>query len=211
MSNRVFTYFEPLFEETKAQEADLVIEWKRNWKAAGWSPNILCHQDAAANPLYSKFSKAVYALPTTNNKDYEMACWHRWLAYQMFAAICGPSLFIDYDVAATVRFQPPANPSWLALGYDPGCFADSKMLGEVVELMMTRGHQGSIEIDGRPHISDMTLLNKLGHEIAHNLGVCSLYPATNQLVHVSNGSVISHGAGRSRLSIFKEVAAQLKP
>jgi hypothetical protein len=85
------------------------------------------------------------------------------------------------------------------------------MLREVVELMMTRGHEGSIEIDGRPHISDMTLLNKLGHEIALSLGICSLYPATNQLVHVNNSSVIAHGAGRTRLSIFKEVASQLKP
>jgi len=211
MTNRVFTYFDPLFDETKAQEADLVIEWKRNWKAAGWTPTVLCHQDAASNPLCPRFFKAVYALPTTNNKGYETACWQRWLAYQMFAAIFGPSLFIDYDVAATVHFQPPNNPCWLALGYDPGCFADYQMIDEVVELMMTRGHEGSIEIDGRPHISDMTLLNKLGHEIAPNLGVCSLYPFTNQLVHVSNGSVIDHGAGRTRLSIFKEVAAQLKP
>jgi hypothetical protein len=211
MSNRVFTYFDPLFDETKAQEADLVIEWKRNWRAAGWTPTVLCHQDAATNPLYARFSKAVYALPTTNNKDYEMACWNRWLAYQMFAAVFGPSLFIDYDVAATTVLKRPEYPCWLALGYDPGCFADSQMLREVVELMMACGLEGSIEIDGRPHISDMTLLNKLGHEIAPNLGICSLYPSTNQLVHVSNGSVISHGAGRTRLSIFKEVAAQLKP
>lgn len=211
MTNRVFTYFEPLFEETKEQEKELVRAWEQNWRAAGWYPIVLRMADSASNPLYSKFSEAIYALPTVNNKRYEMACWQRWLAFSAASKVYGPSLFIDYDIAATTALKRPESPCWLGLGLDTSCFADHHMLDKIINLMMTRASEGIIEIDGRPHVSDMTLLNKLGHEIAPNLGICSLYPSTNQLVHINNSSVIAHGKGRNRLSIFKEVAAQLKP
>jgi hypothetical protein len=211
MTNRVFTYFEPLFPSTLEQEKKLLRKWKRNWRLAGWEPYVI-HRDATeGNPLLARFSIAVASLPTVNDKSYEMACWRRWLAYQWVAPVFGPSLYIDYDVAATEPIPRPEAPCWLGLGYDSSCYADHRMLDKIIELMMTRAPEGTIEVNGRPHCSDMTLLNKLGHEIAPSLGICSLYPERNQLVHINNESVITHGKGRNRLSIFQEVAAQLKP
>lgn len=208
---RVFTYFEPLFPSTRDHEVALLREWQRNWENAGWEACPLGIDEAVANPLWSRFNEGIESIPTTNDKTYETACWRRWLAYRTFSFTYGPSLYIDYDVAATEPIPRPEAPCWLGLGYDSSCYADHRMLDKIIELMMTRASEGIIEVNGRPHCSDMTILNKLGHEIAPNIGICSLYPERNQIVHINNESVIAHGKGRNRLSIFQEVAAQLKP
>lgn len=217
MNPRVVTYFEPLFEATAHEEEGLLREWVVNWRDAGWAPVTTGRTLAQAHPRYRELLEAVSALPTVNDRRYEEACWIRWLAFswwlEWYPRDKGVScLFIDYDVAATQPIEPPSSPCWLALGHDPGCFADKPMLDTIIDAIIKRGKEGIIEIDGKPHVSDMTLLNKIGHEIAPNIAICSPYPSTSTpLVHVSNGSVIAHGNGKTKLQIFRELSSKLTP
>lgn len=94
---RVCTYFRPCVDpEALAEQKRILAIWQENWSSHGWEPVIITENDARKHPDFQKYYDAFYAMPTVNPKEYEMACWLRWVA---MAAIGG--LMVDYDALVT--------------------------------------------------------------------------------------------------------------
>eukprot|EP00898_Chlorokybus_atmophyticus_P006941 jgi/Chlat1/7248/Chrsp58S00540 len=96
---RVYTYVEDVpsrksQHDFKQQARLLTAAWKASWEAQGWRAQILTHADAAKHPKYAEWRKALSQLPTVNNKQYELACFMRWIAM----ASIGGGLMADFDV-----------------------------------------------------------------------------------------------------------------
>ena len=75
-------------------EPPTLVAWRDNWRKRGWTPHVLTETDAARHPKYPRYRTHCEAFPTVNPKEYEMACWMRWLAF----AQVGGGLMTDFDV-----------------------------------------------------------------------------------------------------------------
>src|SRR5574343_993366 len=91
---KVFTYFNPVPEMDVSTEHKLIVLWQHAWRMSGYEPVILTHLHADAHPQWAEVDELVRSFPTVNPVDYELACWHRWLAL----AQVGGGLMVDYDV-----------------------------------------------------------------------------------------------------------------
>lgn len=76
------------------EQSTLIDIWRRAWKAQGWEPIILTPKDAKAHPRYEELHAKFAAFPTINPKEYEVACFDRWIAM----AQVGGGICVDYDV-----------------------------------------------------------------------------------------------------------------
>lgn len=77
-----------------AANLPLVYLWKERWERQGWTPVILDRNDAQKHPDWERMAAAFNALPTVNGRQYEFACYIRWLAMEMV----GGGWMSDYDV-----------------------------------------------------------------------------------------------------------------
>lgn len=99
--NNVFTYYQPLDIRHSGEQAEMIRHWKRSWAKQGWNPRVLGIEDARRHPMFDEFDARVRKLPTVNSVDYEVACYHRWLA----VAAAGGGFMSDYDVV-NYGFKP---------------------------------------------------------------------------------------------------------
>jgi hypothetical protein len=60
--------------------SEILKLWELSWRRRGWTTRILTVQDAQAHPRYNEFVARVDTYPTVNNREYERACYIRWLA-----------------------------------------------------------------------------------------------------------------------------------
>lgn len=67
--------------------------WCENWQSHGFEPVILTQHHAESHPNFLALDSHIRVMPLMNNSDYEMACFHRWLAM----ANVGGGLMADYD------------------------------------------------------------------------------------------------------------------
>ena len=95
----IYTYYEDLTHFSHQVHMSTLKSWARHWYSVGFMPLILSRQQAASHPLYKKFRKRMRKLPTVNPKNYEMACYLRWLAFEQI----GGGIMVDFDV---VYFGP---------------------------------------------------------------------------------------------------------
>lgn len=86
---RVVTYW----QELAPHPTDLMAAWQLAWEDHGFEVVITGLRDAQHNERYEACLKWAQQAPTRNQKEFEVACWMRWLAYQQYA----PALFVDYD------------------------------------------------------------------------------------------------------------------
>lgn len=94
MQHKVYTYYEKVAEKDDGEQAQMINHWRVSWSKRGWFPVVLQKSDAERHPFFKEYAKAVSRLPTVNPFDYEMACYHRWLA----VAAAGGGYMSDYDV-----------------------------------------------------------------------------------------------------------------
>jgi hypothetical protein len=94
MQHKVFTYYEELEYKDTSEQMEMIHHWRTSWSKRGWFPVVLRRADAERHPFFKEFANAVLRLPTINAVDYEMACYHRWLA----VAAAGGGYMSDYDV-----------------------------------------------------------------------------------------------------------------
>jgi hypothetical protein len=202
----VHTYFENITPE--GPEADRILSdrqatldlWATSWRDQGWEAVVLGRSDAERHPLYKTMMSRIDSYPTVNDKRYETACYLRWLALD---AVSG-SFMTDYDVlnfALPVRDErilallhgDPTVPVVLDRGRTPCAvfFPSPSARSVVIEALLDEDQvlASAIDVDGRPHVSDMTLFQ------ASRLGrvrlLCDLEQARRPLRHFA--SVVSGG------------------
>lgn len=97
----IYTFFEPIGLPEKIEQEKKIIEiWKKSWKYYGWNPIILSLEDAKKNNKFEIFKTKCESFPTVNDKEYELLCFLRWLAFAEYGGwIC------DYDMI-NYGFEP---------------------------------------------------------------------------------------------------------
>lgn len=150
---KIYTYFDAT--PGMSDQAPLIALWERSWRAYGWEPQILFPRIAEQHPLFKEFHARVNTYPTVNNRAYENACYHRWLAL----AQVGGGWMSDYDVmnfgmrphTRKLAFELPER------NYVPAVsFTTSKGVAQAVELLMSYGPEA--KWPAQPgHISDMLI------------------------------------------------------
>jgi hypothetical protein len=96
MRPTIFTYHENIPTWDHAQ---LVSVWRRSWQDKGWRAIVVGREAAKQHPLFGAFVKRTRTFPTVNDRQYEEACYVRWLAFAVMIKITdGRALMSDYDV-----------------------------------------------------------------------------------------------------------------
>lgn len=77
----IYTYYQTLPLNTAIEDENLWLLdiWQKSWRYHGWNPIVLTLDDAKRNPLYQKFRDKCETYPTVNSREYETACYVRWL------------------------------------------------------------------------------------------------------------------------------------
>lgn len=93
---KVHTFFKPIFEfgqERTDRELALIDLWKKSWKFYGWEPIVHSHEELPILENYQQLKNKIKDFPTRNNREYEEACYLRWLLMQEEGG-----WFSDYDI-----------------------------------------------------------------------------------------------------------------
>jgi hypothetical protein len=144
-------------------EAQLDL-WARGWQSAGWNPVVLGRTSAERHPLYVEYMARVNSFPTINIREYENACWERWLALSNQ----GGGLMVDFDVLPRSDFNadklPPKQAGvFQVLGNNVPCAvqADKAGLEAFIAAVLAYEPGPSDKEQGKPHVSDMHFVQKV--------------------------------------------------
>ncbi|KAJ8020310.1 hypothetical protein HOLleu_39873 [Holothuria leucospilota] len=163
----IHTYFQKrtnIAEKDVKEHNDTINAWKRTWSQAGWNPRVLSEDDAKMHPEYDMLQKKFFALPTINQKEYEMACFLRHVAM----AAVGGGWMSDYDVIPLrmPKCVEPLNEGRYTVyeHYTPSLVSGSGEEFTRISKMMAnidwREHPGLYDrVRERPHVSDMHLFS----------------------------------------------------
>lgn len=215
-NNAVYTYYQPI---GRPAELELIELWKENWTRQGWDPVILSVKDARLHHDFEWFDDLVRKLPSVNNPEYEVACYHRHLAM----AALGGGLLVDYDVMNRA-FKPAALNSFRGNGLtilEPtrvpcavhGDQEDYEILADVLAEYVV---QPEDRYNGKPHTSDMEIIRKTSfHTTRHCVEYgCSGEPRRDQLgngwmksalIHFSSFSIKRMGHQGAKIDAIKSV------
>lgn len=161
----VYSYFERINDD-----AWPVIDlWHRTWLDNGWEPKLLREGDYLKWPGAAEFDRDVMKLPTVNNPRYERACYRRWA----LMAFIGGGWMTDYDVmnfglrpelapeiCHPMMFLDPCSPC-VVVGPASEYAAVSILFGQY------KPDERDLE-NGRPHVSDMHITNRMFFDRAWN-------------------------------------------
>jgi hypothetical protein len=159
----IYTYYEKIKSQNQEENSWLLDIWKKSWSYYGWNPIVLSLNDSKKNPLYENFCKKCMQYPTINEKEYEMICYVRWLAFSLRGG-----WVTDYDVI---------NYGFLPIDYGAEIISLSEMMGgstiganqsfyeKVVGVLMDYEidkNDNLITINKKiyNHVSDMTIMNR---------------------------------------------------
>jgi hypothetical protein len=91
----VYTYYDPIVPGGRSPAHSGVLRlWSESWRRKGWEPRVLGPRDAKKHPHHARFLRRMREYPTINPREYEDACYLRWLALDK----AGGGLMVDYDV-----------------------------------------------------------------------------------------------------------------
>ncbi len=196
MSHTVYTYYTPIECRGIDTQVQMLQHWSSSWAKRGWETVVLGLEDAKAHPFFDEYAEAVQRLPTINPKDYEMACYHRWLA----VAHRGGGFMADYDVV-NYSFEarsPQARLTVYEQNYETEAVTPSVVGGSAAGFYDMCLYFATCNIDdvmgefeGRPHTSDMIVLQKIPHRFAYQvIPLCKQYGSPGwedaPLVHFSH-------------------------
>lgn len=148
------------------QEIDAQIAaWESGWRSNGWNPVVLGPRTAQRHPRHSEYMARAASFPTVNVREYENACWERWLAL----AVQGGGIMSDFDVLPVSVAKPwsdvlPKRAGFQVLGGGVPCLvqADEAGCGEwVATVMEYQPPIGKTPKGGPAHISDMIFVQEL--------------------------------------------------
>lgn len=209
---KVFTYFDPVPEMAHSEQQEMISIWKASWRANGWQPLVLSRKNIAFHPLYEDALRAFKGHPTVNPKEYELACWLRWLAMAMQGGV-----MTDFDVLC-FGFRPediPENPGPL-----PTIFADAnpcpcavhgteRQYENVVRLFMEYKRRPEDNHNGVPHLSDQNALQAMADKFRpYIFDMCPEYNQRHwreaKLVHFCHAAC----AGKDRLGLLRNATRE---
>ena len=182
----------------------LVKLWRESWTRNGFDCQVLTEADARRHPDFDRLDAYVAKLPTVCGRQYERACWLRWLAFELSS----PAVFCDYDVI-NFGWKPSDVPvergEFTPLhgdsnGASTACvYADLHGVRWFVEQFYL-AHENVITWQGKPHIGDMTLLWQLHPGFERYPCLHANHPMALQasLVHFQNDTVPEHWKGNLR-------------
>lgn len=200
----VYTYFEPCKQIDIEDETRLLLLWGDNWRAHGFNPIVLNEAIARRNPDFDAYDAAVAELPTVNPKDYERACYIRWMAL----AQVGGGVMTDADVfiydpkfRETLTSYESYPDVHFFEDFSPSCFYATRegALETCNYFANYKPDAKDIEGDGddaKSHVSDQNALrrNPTRPKIT---ALCLLYGKPgwehSPLVHYSTGSMFPKG------------------
>ena len=147
---KVYTYFDPTVQRCGLPPQDGVLRlWAESWKKFGWTPRVLTDRLARMSPDFDQYLARINKLPTVNAREYENACYLRWLALQD----AGGGWMVDYDVI-NFGFRPRkgvGEVEMLDCTYVP-CAVWANKMGSAKICGMIYKHRPKTE-----HVSDMTI------------------------------------------------------
>ena len=158
----IYTYYQSLHPHKHSENMWLLDVWKKSWSYHGWTPVVLTLDDAKSHPMYEHFYKQCDKYPTINTKEYEMACYVRWLA---MASRSGWTT--DYDVI-NYGFKPANyNDDVVSLTGAMGgstIYAPQTFYEHIVNVIMNYKYDKNINVitlynKQHVHVSDMTIMN----------------------------------------------------
>jgi hypothetical protein len=202
----VYSYFNPVPEMDVDNEHKLIVLWQQSWRRFGFDPVVLTHLHAEAHPQWKEYDELVSSFPSVNPRAYELACWHRWLAF----ANVGGGLIVDYDVMANAfdteqLMQAVEDINVLDAGGVP-CAVYSVGDGpqKIVEAVLGRKHAFG-EVNGHPHYSDMYFFQMMGYP---KLPLVAPFGAPGwrnaPLIHFSHGDCGRERPGVDRAFVIKK-------
>lgn len=149
---KVHTYYAVVDSMCPEEQRWMIEKWKNSWSENGWEPVVLGPIDVQIDP---EVAKAFASIPTINPKEYELACWHRWLAMRERGG-----LLVDYDVLpyGFMATTEPPHERKLRLfdGYVPcAVWGTCQQYREFCELFLSTIPKGTT------HWSDMLAMEKL--------------------------------------------------
>jgi hypothetical protein len=95
-------------------QMDVLKLWEKTWSQNGWEPIVLGEKDAleADKKLATQIMEAKNLYRSPNPKQYEMACYLRWVAMIGVTESASNGLMTDYDVMNR-NFRPEdLEPLW---------------------------------------------------------------------------------------------------
>lgn len=188
------------------REHELIVLWQKSWRRCDFEPVVLTHLHAEAHPQFTQYDTLVRSFPSINPKEYEVACWHRWLA----ADVVRGGLFVDYDVIARA-FAPemvlelPNDVTVLDRGGVPcAVWLTDVGAAQVVQDVLTRPHGFATFSAGR-HYSDMYYFQARNDPKAPHLTAPFGAPDWENApaVHFSHGDCGREAPGESRKKIIE--------
>lgn len=180
---KVYTYFASVPE---LEEYDAIVKmWRESWSRHGWTPVVLTPKDVKVDP---QWLAAIDRLPTVNPREYERACFVRWLAM----AQAGGGVMADIDVMNygwMPQDLPMLNQVASKQGYIPSVvYGSSEAYQKAADFFPTFDANGMVEC------SDMDVLEKATHLFRDVGGVAMFGEPGHEkapLVHYSFHSIYS--------------------
>lgn len=116
----IYTYFDDTVASPGEPQREILDLWQRSWASRGWKPVVLTPANAGFHPLYEKVTQHIRQEHRGPNPfDYEVACFHRWLALAQVGG--GGGYTCDYDVMNYSLPPLPARPLKFEILARPGC------------------------------------------------------------------------------------------
>lgn len=214
---KVFTYFQDFGSNNSNLHLELLDIFVKNWQEFGFQVEVLSEIDAKKSPIYKTFKKIVSRYPTVNSREYEKACFLRWLAL----AQVGGSFQTDYDVLnfgfhAEDYRRIISDHAWIGkdriINFDVGrvpCAVHVEGALEPKGLIAilsnkTLAKKAETKINGLRHVSDMHMFANL--KIGDSIEICHLAEHSFPLRHYSSDS--TGGGMESKLKIVKSHLGQ---
>lgn len=200
---KIYCYYEPV-DQT---DEPLVYLWCDHWKERGFEPVVLGEMDSRKHPKLIEFESRIRLLPTLNCWAFERACYMRWLAF----ALQGEGIYADYDVfsrggfvVGCIRGKGLVNFEYnLAPGFIYGPDYSAVTIVDAIMCYMPRADDLTY---GRPHVSDMVVLQKTPELFSDIIGVTIPYGIKDwrafNLIHFGNAYVPK---GIKRIDLIRKV------
>jgi hypothetical protein len=155
--NTIFTYFQPLTSIDANEQLLLIDLWRYSWRKAGWNPLVL------HGKRFGGIAGTLTKLPSVNPVGYDAACFVRWLAMAEHGGWMS-----DYDCMNNGLPPQPIPKRLTVCQTNNACPSlvggDALEFLRIARLFSERGPALIGEINGRPHVSDMHILQAMPEE-----------------------------------------------
>lgn len=216
----IYTFYEPIDNESYNNYDELINIWKKSWIFYGWNPVILSLKDAQEHPKYEKLFKKAQDLPTVNPKKYEMYCYLRWAALankggwyadvDMINYGFTPKVIDENKVVTAGRETLHVNSFYMSkLVYED-------LLDEIINYEVSDENYELIGEEKVPHVSDMYILSYSKIKVDHCYNNLIEYKKgpykESSIVHYPTGCMYTDekDKDKSRIDIIKEDERYLK-